>query len=269
MEAAPQHRQVLIHEWSAAMRSLRPLRIPTLALALAAAALVSAARADHTPAPATVTLPGSFQSELGCAGDWDPACAVTNLTYDPGTDTWVGNFTIPAGSWEYKVAINGTWDENYGAGGVQNGPNIPLVLGSEQNVTFIYDHTTHVVTQSVAPIVVAPGSFQSEVGCPSDWDPACLTTQLLDADLDGVFVYQTSLIPPGDYEFKIALGLSWDINYGEGGVPGGANIPFTVPAGGAFVTISWNSTTLVPSVVVDTGTPAQSASWGRVKAMYR
>lgn len=251
------------------MNPWKPMRSLAFALALGLALLPRTAQADHTPNPSLVILAGSFQSEQGCAGDWDPACAITALTYDAGTDTWIGNFTIPAGNWEYKVALNGGWDENYGAGGVASGPNISLSVASEQNVTFIYSHHTHVVTQSVMPIVIAPGSFQSEVGCPGDWQPDCLNTQLFDPDLDGVFTYATASLPPGDYEFKIALGLSWDINYGAGGVPNGENIPFTVPPGGAMVVISWDSNTLVPSVVVDTSTPATPASWGRLKATYR
>ena len=39
-------------------------------------------RAADTPNPASVTITGSLQSELGCAGDWDPACAATHLVYD-------------------------------------------------------------------------------------------------------------------------------------------------------------------------------------------
>ena len=35
-----------------------------------------------------------------------------------------GTFTLPAGDYEYKVAINGSWDENYGAGGVAGGGNV-------------------------------------------------------------------------------------------------------------------------------------------------
>ena len=35
--------------------------------------------ADHTPAPTTVTVAGSLQSELGCPGDWQPECASTHL----------------------------------------------------------------------------------------------------------------------------------------------------------------------------------------------
>ena len=33
---------------------------------------------------------------------------------------------IPAGSYEAKVAINESWELNYGQGGAQNGPNIPF-----------------------------------------------------------------------------------------------------------------------------------------------
>ncbi len=240
-----------------------------LSLAAITLGLPAIALADHTPNPVTVTLAGSFQSELGCPGDWQPECLNTALAYDADIDRWVGNFSVPAGNFEYKVAINGTWDENYGAAGVQNGPNIPVSVATMQNVTFVYDHHTHVVTHNVSPIVVAPGSFQSELGCPGDWQPDCLGSQLLDADLDGVFSFATSALPPGSYEFKIALGLTWDLNYGAGGVPGGPNVPFEVPAGGALVTIEWNSSTLVPTVVVDAVTPARASSWGRLKLIHR
>ena len=62
--------------------------------------------ADHTPDPATVTIAGSLQSELGCAGDWDPACALTHLAYDASDEVWQGTWTIPAGGYEYKAALN-------------------------------------------------------------------------------------------------------------------------------------------------------------------
>ena len=48
-----------------------------LLFALFAASFTGAApvRADHTAAPASVTIAGSLQSELGCSGDWQPDCA--------------------------------------------------------------------------------------------------------------------------------------------------------------------------------------------------
>src|SRR3954470_2880805 len=97
-----------------------------LALPLAALAFVGPSSA--TPAPATVTVAGSLQSELGCGGDWDPGCAATRLVYDAGDDVWQGSFSVPAGAWEYKAALNGGWDENYGLHAAANGANVPLAL---------------------------------------------------------------------------------------------------------------------------------------------
>jgi hypothetical protein len=44
------------------------------------------------------------------------------------------------------------------------------------------------------------------------------------------------------------VGLSWDVNYGDGGVPNGANIAFTVPSDGVVTTFSFDSTSHVLSV---------------------
>src|SRR4051812_9374659 len=85
------------------------------------------ARADHTPTPGTVALVGSLQSELGCPGDWQPECPATRLAPVAGSPgLFRATFDVPAGNHEYKVALNNSWDENYGAGGAPGGANIPL-----------------------------------------------------------------------------------------------------------------------------------------------
>jgi glycosidase len=216
-------------------------RLALAALAAVLLAAVPSALASHTPAPSSVTVAGSLQSELGCPGDWDPACAATHLAYDAGDGVWQRTFTVPAGSWEYKAPLNDSWDENYGAGAVQGGANIGLNLASSTDVKFYYDHGTHWITDNKnSTIAVAPGSFQSELGCPGDWDPGCLRSWLQDPDGDGTYVFKTTALPAGSYEAKVALNESWDVNYGAGGVPNGPNIPFTVPAAGAEVTFSYN-----------------------------
>jgi pullulanase len=87
-----------------------------------------------------VAIAGNLQDELGCPNDWQPQCDITMIAYDGEDDVWQGTFNVPAGTWEYKAALNGNWDENYGAGGVQDGPNIPLILGAPTDVKFYYDH---------------------------------------------------------------------------------------------------------------------------------
>jgi pullulanase len=189
------------------------------------------ARASHTPAPTLVVVPGSLQSELGCPDDWQPGCGNTTLTFDGADGVWQRAFALPAGSFEYKVALNGSWDENYGANATPNGPNIALNVAAPRSVKFYYSHETHWVADSATKVIaVAPGSFQSELGCPGDWQPDCLRSWLQDPDGDGIYTFTTSALPAGSYEVKVAINESWDENYGAGGVPGGANIPFTVPA---------------------------------------
>ncbi|HEV7609157.1 MAG TPA: pullulanase-type alpha-1,6-glucosidase [Steroidobacteraceae bacterium] len=231
-------------------KCLRARAIMPLALAiLASCALTVSAQTI----PASVGVPGSYQSEAGCGGDWDPACAATQLVYDANGDIWRNTFSIaPAGAFEYKVALNGTWDVNYGLHAEQNGANIPLATtSSPQNVTFYYDHKTHWITNNVSSIIATvPGDFQSEIGCGGDWDPACFRSWLQDINDTSIYSFSTSAIPAGTYEAKVALNGSWDVNYGQGGVQNGANIGFTVPANGMDVVFQWNSTTKELRIVV-------------------
>ena len=100
-----------------------------------------------------VALVGSLQSELGCPGDWQPECAQTRLQPVAGSPgVFRGTFDVPAGPFEYKVALNGSWDENYGAGGAPGGSNIPLEAPGGP-LTFTYDHATHVISDD-APVVL-------------------------------------------------------------------------------------------------------------------
>ncbi|MBL8058692.1 MAG: hypothetical protein JNK29_18455, partial [Anaerolineales bacterium] len=205
-------------------------------------------------APASVTIAGSLQSEAGCAGDWDPACAVTHLTYDAGDDVWQGTWALPAGSYEYKAALNNAWTENYGANAAPGGANIPLSLAAGASVKFYYDDKSHWVTSNANSfIAVVPGSFQSELGCAGDWDPSCLRSWLQDADGDGTYTLVTTSLPAGSYEGKVALNEGWDVNYGQGGAQNGPNYAFTVPAN-AKVTFNWNSATKALDIAVQDNT---------------
>ena len=212
--------------------------------------------ADHTPDPVNVTIAGSLQSEMGCAGDWDPACAAAHLGYDSSDDVWQGSWTIPTGNYEYKAALNDSWDENYGLHAAPGGANIPLNLAVGTTVKFYYDHKSHWITDNFNSVIATvPGSFQSELGCPGDWQPDCLRSWLQDPDGDGIYSFSTTAIPAGNYEFKVALNESWDVNYGDGGVQNGSNVPFAV-MGSSTVTFSWNSATNVPSVSVMSNLPS-------------
>jgi len=211
-----------------------------------------------------VTVPGSHQSEMGCPGDWQPECDEAQLTsYSNGI--YHGTFTLPAGTYEYKVAVGGSWDENYGAGGVPGGANVTYTLAADGPVTFYYDPVTHWFTSTAqGPILTVPGSTNSELGCEADWAPDCLATLLEDPDGDGTYTFTTDALPEGAYEVKVAHNLSWDENYGAGGAPGGANIAFSAP-GGKDVTFSYVLATHVLTVQVSdpplAGTGEERARW--------
>jgi arabinogalactan oligomer / maltooligosaccharide transport system substrate-binding protein len=95
----------------------------------------------------TVVLVGSLQSEANaeCA-DWTPECTGTQLTDEDGDMVYTGTFTLPAGDYEYKIAVNLSWAENYGADGAKDGANLTLSLAEETAVTFSYNDETHEIT---------------------------------------------------------------------------------------------------------------------------
>ncbi|SFB12127.1 pullulanase-type alpha-1,6-glucosidase [Cellulomonas marina] len=188
-----------------------------------------------------VSVPGSHNSEMGCAADWQPACAQAQLTARED-GVWEGTFELPAGDYEFKAAVDGAWDVNFGAGGALNGPNVPYTHRGGSVSMYFDPATKDLFTTAMHPVYTLAGSLQSELGCPADWSPDCLATMLTDADDDGLFTYTTDALPGGSYEVKVTHGMSWDVNYGAGGAPGGGNIPVEVADGDA-VTLTYDPVT--------------------------
>lgn len=178
------------------------------------------------PQPNSVTVAGSLNVPMGCA-EWSPDCQQAMMTLDPADKIWRLTVNLPAGQYEYKAALNGGWDENYGKDGQFNGQNIVLDHPGGP-VTFRYDNSTHLITAVYASqqpgAVSAPGSLNSELGCTADWDPACDQAQLVLDPADLVWKLSVADLPAGTYEFKAALNRNWNVSYGAGGASPGANI---------------------------------------------
>ncbi|NHA67407.1 pullulanase X25 domain-containing protein [Phycicoccus flavus] len=230
---------------------------------------------DPVEQPSAVSVPGTHNSEMGCpvgtgvSGDWAPDCDQAQLALDTEDGIWKRHYTIPAGSYGYKAALDRGWTVNYGAKGIQDGDNISYET-PDGDVTFYFDPTTHWATSDEeGPIVTAPGAFQSELGCAGDWDPSCMRPWLQDKDGDGVYTWATVRIPAGTYEFKIAHGLSWDENYGDGGAPNGGNLSVTVPSDGARTTFVYDSATHVTTVSSVAGGAPAGPRVGRAERVRR
>ncbi|MCA9955747.1 MAG: pullulanase-type alpha-1,6-glucosidase, partial [Anaerolineales bacterium] len=82
---------------------------------------------------------------------------------------------------------------------------------------------------------------------------SCLASWLQDPDGDGTFTFQTLSIPVGEYEAKVAVNGSWDVNYGEGGAQDGANIPFSVQEADTLVTFTFDSRSNLLNISVGSG----------------
>ncbi|MER7729194.1 pullulanase-type alpha-1,6-glucosidase [Streptomyces sp. NPDC096323] len=92
------------------------------------------------------------------------------------------------------------------------------------------------------PAAVAIASdFDHQLGCAGDWAPDCDQAQLRQHP-DGAWSL-TAHLTAGTYSYKAALDKSWAVNYGLNATPGGANVPLTVPAGGADVTFVYDPVT--------------------------
>ncbi|MEI8094458.1 MAG: type I pullulanase [Spirochaetales bacterium] len=109
-----------------------------------------------------VELPGTLQVALGGAA-WNTNVETTRME-SVGDGVWEFVAKLPKGSFEYKVAINGSWDVNYGKNGADHGDNIPLkVLVADTIVKFVFREDSHTVFDSLnnpdkvkAPDVVPP-----------------------------------------------------------------------------------------------------------------
>ena len=133
----------------------------------------SAEYSNYTRAEFTgrvVTVPGTFPGP-----NWDPASNV--MTYE-GNGRYIYTFTnVPAANYQFKIAM-GSWSENYGAGGVVEGPNILVTVPAAQDVHIYYNDFSHYAACSVDYIIA--DAVLSGTGIPEG-------TKLTDDYLIGIY----------------------------------------------------------------------------------
>ena len=184
--------------------------------------------------PTSVTLTGNLQDELGCPGDFDPACSLTHLNYVFDDDVWQATFDLPVGAWEYIAAIDDSFAERYGANATPGGANIALDLAVATTVRFYYDDKSHWITDNVNSVIATlVGDFQSELGCSGDFDPGCLRSWLQDPDGDGIYRFLTTGIPVGSYSVLVVH----NEDFGEIAV---AQTGFVVPASDTLMCFTYD-----------------------------
>lgn len=140
-------------------------------------------RLNEQPGGKEVVLAGDIQAAVG-ASSWAPGDTKTRMLYQGNGLYKITLKNVPAGNYQYKVAIGGSWAENYGADGVNNGGNIALSVTNTKDVTFYYSDTTHVIVATTTYVVDSPILSGTDV-------PA--NTILLDYGLTGVYSYKITL----------------------------------------------------------------------------
>ena len=115
--------------------------------------------------------------------------AASNLMSYLGNGLYSYTAVLPAANYQYKIALNGTWTENYGVNGVRDGSNYALSVYSPTNVTIYYSDYSHLSVTSVnytfADLQLS-GTGLSE------------SKKLTDYNLSGIYTATCSL-DPGTY----------------------------------------------------------------------
>ena len=88
-----------------------------------------------------VAVAGDFNTLLGAPENWAPQYDEAQMQLDELDQLWKLSAEIPAGHYTFKIALNRSWDENYGAFGAFDGANHELHHSGGQ-LTIRYNHQT-------------------------------------------------------------------------------------------------------------------------------
>ncbi|WP_422935765.1 glycosidase [Sinomonas sp. P47F7] len=91
--------------------------------------------------PHAVAIAGDFGTHLGAEADWEPNLDAVQMELDQEAGRWRRTVDLPAGTYTFKIAIDRSWDENYGAFGFAGGANHELNHDGG-SVTIEYNHVT-------------------------------------------------------------------------------------------------------------------------------
>ena len=153
-----------------------------------------------------------------------------------------GNYTNLIGQDKYYNEATPDWQTisiDFEATSVFTLHKLSFELGA--NGTTMYFDNIILQDMGLAPpkkIVIA-GTFQDEQGCNYDWDPNCDFTALTLNSSTGLYE-GTFQIPEGKNRYKVTVGGSWAINYGENGLFNGPDIYLCVPSGSEEITFTYD-----------------------------
>jgi hypothetical protein len=79
--------------------------------------------------------------EALCGSNWDVTDDNNKMTVDANGIYSITYSGVAAGEYEFKIALNGTWDKNWGANG-ENGDNVKITVAEGDDVTISFNPAT-------------------------------------------------------------------------------------------------------------------------------
>jgi hypothetical protein len=129
-----------------AVRTRKAAAKPVEAAPAAAAEVpAQAPTVESIEQPEAVAIAGDFNVLLGAPANWAPQYDESQMKLDASDQLWKLSTDLPAGHYSFKIALNRSWDENYGAFGAFDGANHELHHPGGR-ITFNYDHRTRDIT---------------------------------------------------------------------------------------------------------------------------
>lgn len=167
---------------------------------------------DSINVEADAVLVGNLMSVNDLGKDWDPTNYAGKLK-EFKNGIYEGTFKIKANDkYEYKIAMNGTWDESYGKDGGQD--NIILGVKEDKDVTFRFDYKNKKIYDSInnpeqfKNKAILTGNISACLGG-KDWDPSD-DNFALDYIGGGMYEKTFDVKSAGSFEYKVAYNGAWD-----------------------------------------------------------
>ena len=208
---------------------------------------------------------------------WDVTNEANKLEYDAELGCFVKVYTgVAAGEYDFKVTVDKSWNESYGANGGADNCYINVAqAGSTVTITFKENVPSVTVTTSDTPVDPDPTPDTDKVYIAAGdvmmdatgeyvpggvnffgtiWNASDETNLLVYDEETGAYVKVYENVFAGEYHFKVTENKTWTVSYGENG--GADNCYINVAEDGSTVTISFkdgipSATVTAPQAPVD------------------
>ena len=196
----------------------------------------------------TIHVPGTFPGP-----SWDAGS--NQMTYNAELGLYTYTFeNVPAANYEFKIAINGSWNENYGAGGVRDGSNIAVTVPQTMDVIVYYNDNTHNAVTNVTYKFVDVSVSGTGI----------TTTALTDGGLTGIYSGSVYMAAGTYTDVKITCdGVEY--TFDKIVIASGKNVSFFIdPVTGIYYCDASNTPINTSAIVFDSQDEAYKAPYGAV-----